>query len=222
MGQDSYPEPVTYSRPTNDTDQLAQNIEQTRANISRDVDALTDKVSPSRIVERRVEATKSKTRSGFHRLRDSVMGSAQSATSSVSSSVSSRAGSVSSGVSSATSSVADTASSTADAAKRQTQGNPLAAGLLAFGVGWLVSSVIPASEKETQAAQKLEETAREHGQPVAEKAAEIGKDVGQTMKEKATESAQQVKASAQESAQTVAEEGRSSAQSVKDQASPGS
>lgn len=218
MGQDSYSEPVTYSQPVNETDQLAQDIEQTRANISRDVDALTDKVSPSRIVERRVEATKSKTRSGFNRLRESVMGSAQSA----SSSVSSGASSVSSGVSSATSTVADTASSTAESAKRQAQGNPLAAGLLAFGVGWLVSSLIPASEKETQAAQKLEETAKEHGQPVAQKAAEIGKDVGQTMKEKATESVQQVKTSAQESAQTVAEEGRSSAESVKEQAKPGS
>jgi hypothetical protein len=202
----------------NDTEQLAEDIERTRADLTRDVDALTDKVSPSRVVERRVEATKAKTRSGFYRLRESVMGSAQSATSTVSGGASS----VSSGVSGAKTAVADTASSTAQAARQHAQGNPLAAGLLAFGVGWLVSSLIPASEKETQAAERLEEAAKEHGQPIAQKAAEVGKDVGESLKEKATESVQQVKASAQESAQTVAEEGRSSAETVKEQASSGS
>jgi hypothetical protein len=41
----------------------------------------------------------------------------------------------------------------------QTQGNPLAAGLIAFGVGWLAASLIPASRPEQQAAAKAKEHA---------------------------------------------------------------
>ena len=41
----------------------------------------------------------------------------------------------------------------------KTQGNPLAAGLIAFGAGLLVSSLIPPSEKEREAA----DAERDHG-----------------------------------------------------------
>jgi hypothetical protein len=49
-------------------------------------------------------------------------------------------------VTSAASSVADAASSAPDMARRQTRGNPLAAGLIALGVGWLASSLLPLTE----------------------------------------------------------------------------
>jgi hypothetical protein len=41
--------------------------------------------------------------------------------------------------------------------KRKAQGNPLAAGVIAFGLGMLVSSLIPSSEKERQAVSQLHE-----------------------------------------------------------------
>jgi vacuolar-type H+-ATPase subunit H len=196
------------------TEHLTRDIEGTRADLSRNVEALTDKVSPSRVMERRVEATKRRTRSGFSSLRDRIMGSAQSATSSVSSGGSS----VKEGVSSASSSVADTASSTVDTARQQTQGNPLAAGLVAFGVGWLVSSVLPVSDRERQAAQRLEDVAKEHGQPVAQQASQVGQEVGQQLKDRAQEAAQEVRSTAQEGASQVADETRSSASTVKEEA----
>jgi hypothetical protein len=52
-------------------------------------------------------------------------------------------------------------------AKRKTQGNPLAAGVIAFGLGMLVSSLIPSSEKEREAVSQLQENL----EPVKEKAA---------------------------------------------------
>ena len=93
----------------------------------------------------------------------------------------------------------------------------LAAGLVAFGVGWLVSSVLPASEKETKAARTLEEAAKEHGQPIAEQAQQIGREVGQKLEESAQQAAQEVKDTAQQSKDRVADEGRSSAEAVREE-----
>ena len=89
-------------------EELKRDIEQTRRELSYDVDALNEKVSPSRIVSRRVD----KTRGAVAGLKDRVMGTASHHTSvlsdkagSATSSIGDRAGSASSGMSSAASSV---------------------------------------------------------------------------------------------------------------------
>lgn len=41
----------------------------------------------------------------------------------------------------------ETAQKTPQKAKQKTQGNPLAAGLIALGAGWLVASLLPAAEQ---------------------------------------------------------------------------
>lgn len=69
-------------------------------------------------------------------------------------------GSVSGTASTAADSVTSTAQGAVDTIERQTEGHPLAAGLIAFGAGWLISSLMPASEKEARAAQQLVETAQ--------------------------------------------------------------
>jgi hypothetical protein len=53
-----------------ETARLRAEIDQTRENLTRDVDLLAEKTSPSRIVERRVERTKR----GITGLKDKVMG----------------------------------------------------------------------------------------------------------------------------------------------------
>lgn len=190
MGEDRHPE------------ELTRDIASTRADLTRDVEALADRVSPSRVVERRKERVKSR----FASVKESVMGSANDVGESVTSSVSSTG-----------SSVTSAAGSSVETARRKTQGNPLAAGLVAFGVGWLVSSVLPASEKETKAARTLEEAAKEHGQPIAEQAQQIGREVGQNLEESAQQAAQDVKDTAQQSKDRVADEGRSSAEAVREE-----
>ena len=62
---------------SDDPDQIRRDIERTQAHLSSDVDALTEKVTPSRIVERRV----GRARAAAGRLRDRVMGEDDSASS---------------------------------------------------------------------------------------------------------------------------------------------
>jgi len=186
-------------------------IDATRANLSRDIDELTDKVSPGRVVERRKQAAKGR----FGSMRDKVMGSVPTSSGS-----GGTGGGVGGKVSDAAGSVSDSAGGALDAVGSKAQGNPLAAGLVAFGAGMLISALIPASEKEAEVAQRAVDAAKEHGQPVLDEAKSVGQQMGQDLKESAAESAQQVKETAQDSVENVKQEGQSSAQTVKDQASP--
>jgi gas vesicle protein len=171
---------------------IENDIEATREDLSRNLDALADRVSPGKVVGRQVDGVKS----SLTGAKDKVFGSAQSA-----------GGSITDAPSQAASAVTDRA-----------EGNPLAAGLIAFGAGWLISSLIPASEKETQLAGQAVDLAKEHGQPLVDHAKSVGQDIGEDLKSKATDAASELKESAQESAQHVKDEGQSAAQSVKDDA----
>ena len=190
-------------------EQLTGQIADTRRGLSRDVDALYDKVSPGRMVERRKEAVRGR----LSTVKDSVMGSAGSAGDSAQSAV----GSVKDTASSATTAVAGTAQSAVSAVERQTQGAPLAAGMVAFGAGMVISALIPASEKEAEAAQRLTEAVKDS--PLVDEATAVGQEIGDNLKESATQATQEVKSGAQDSAATLKDEGKSSAQTVKEEAS---
>ena len=179
-------------------------IEVTRADLSRNLDELTDKVSPQRVVERRKEAAKSSLAS----VRDKVMGSAQDAKASLGSG----SGSGAAG------SVKDSAQAAAGTVGSATAGNPLTAGLVAFGAGMLVSALLPASKQETEAARNVVDAAKEHGQPLVDEAKSVGQEMGQDLGENAAQAAQEVKSQAQDSVENVKQEGQSSVDQVKDQA----
>ena len=128
-----------------DPDQIRSEIEQTQRELSADVDALTDKISPQRIVERRVRGT----RTAMTNVKDRIMGStsdayqtAGSAASGVRESAGTRVSAARDTVAGTASSAVDTVRSAPDTARRSTQGNPLAAGLIAFGAGWLLSALL--------------------------------------------------------------------------------
>ena len=95
----------------------------------------------------------------------------------------------------------------ADDSQAQGQGNPLAAGVIAFGLGMLVSSLIPSSEKERQAVSQLQEKL----EPVKEKASEVAKDVGESLKPPVPEAAESVKTTAQEGVESVKQDGQAGA-----------
>jgi len=191
-------------------ERLSGDIADTRADLSRNVDELVDKVSPSRVVERRKQAARDRVR----RMKESVMGTASSGTSSMSDAGSAVAGRASG----AADAVTSTAHDAGHAVMSQAQGSPLAAGLIAFGVGALVSALIPASEKEGQMAQRVVETAKDQGQPLVEQAKSAGQEVGQHLKEHATEAADDLKSTAQEAAENVKSQGQDATQNVKDDA----
>jgi hypothetical protein len=137
---------------TDDPEVIRRNIDATRADLSRNVDALTEKVSPGRVVSRNVDKAKGRLSS----VKDRVMGSDGDPYDG------GALGSASDKASSLAGSIGDTATSAPSVARQKTQGNPLAAGLIAFGVGWLASSLLPASEKEQRAAAAVKDTAGEH------------------------------------------------------------
>lgn len=188
---------------SSDPDALRAEIERTRGNLSRDVNALGDAVSPGNVARRQAH----KVGDAMAGVKDRVMGTASDAGSGVSSGVSGAASSVGD----AASSVGDRASDAGQAARRKTQGNPMAAGLIALGAGWLLGSLLPATERERESAVALKEKA----QPVLDEAQSVAKEMGQNLKEPAMESAQSVKETAASAAQTVKEEGQQAAQDVK-------
>jgi gas vesicle protein len=209
-------------------------IEATRASLSRDIDELAEKVSPARVVDRRKEAARGKLSSvrdkligaapDLDALKSHVPGVGGSGHSGHSGSsgpgLGDRASGVASSASDAASHATGAASGAVDTVGAKAQGNPLAAGLVAFGVGMLASALIPASEKETRLASRAVDAAQEHGAPLVDQATSVGQDIAGELKESATESVQQVKATAQDSAQTVKAEGQSSAETVKNDATP--
>ena len=204
-----------------DPDQIRSEIEQTQRELSADVDALTEKVSPPRIMERRVR----RTREAVTNVKDRIMGSSSDAYSSAGSATSGMAQSVSDRASSArdtavgvASSAADTVRSAPDTVRRQATGNPLAAGLIAFGAGLLLSSLLPASDPEQRMASQVKDFATEQGRPVAGQLGEVGQQVAQELKESAQQRAESVKETATGAASTVKDEAQSAASDVTGQA----
>jgi len=189
-------------------------IEDTRANLSYEVDALNEKVNPTRVVDRRVGKAKS-TVTG---LKDKVFGAAHDTTHHASGTASNVTSNVSGSVQGAASSAVGAVQSAPDTIQRQTQGNPLAAGLIAFGVGWLVSSLLPTSEKEKQLAAQAESAVKEHSQPLVDQAKNVAQEIGDNLKPAAQDAVESVKSTAQDGVQTVKAEGQSAAQDVQGQA----
>ena len=186
-------------------EQIRREIDRTRAELSGDVQTLTEKVSPGRAMGRQVR----RTRDAMTRGKERVMGS----------------DSGSSALTSAKDSVADTASSVAqaagsvpDMARQQAQGNPIAAGLIAFGAGWLVSSLLPASKAEQQLATQAKDKAAEVAEPVMQQAKVAGKELAEGMREPAQQAVDHVRSTAQGAAGTVTDQAKQSAADVKDEA----
>jgi len=173
-------------------DEIRAEIAQTRSDLSTNVNALGEAVSPSNVARRQVDKVTS--RAGDFRER--VMGSAHDAGSATGSGLK------------------DQASAVPGQVKTRTRGNPLAMGVIALGAGWLIGSLMPATEQEAQ----LAATAKEQAQPLIEKAQTAAQESMEHLKEPAQNAAQSVASRAQEAAETVKAEGQSAAGDVKDTA----
>jgi Protein of unknown function (DUF3618) len=218
---------------SNDPDEIRADIERTRAALSNDVDELAETVKPKNVAQRQVD----KVKEAASNVRDRVMGSdddeydgsalgtVTDRTYSAKDAVADKAYAAREAVSDKAYAARDTVSEKASEAreavgrapttvKRKAQGNPLAAGVIAFGLGMLVSSLIPSSEKERQAVSQLQDNL----EPVKDKASEVAREVAENLKEPAQEAAQSVKTAATEGAENVRQEGAAAAAEVKDQA----
>jgi gas vesicle protein len=172
-----------------DPQEIREEIERTRGNLSEDVDAIADRVNPSNIAHRQGEKLKGSVR----RAKDAVMGSAESV-----------GGDASQLTHDAPGAVAE-----------KTRGNPLAAGLIAFGAGLLVSSLVPGSDKERE----MVGTLKEKAEPLTSELSEAGKSIAQDMKDPATEAVEEIRDSAKESAEALKAEATDEASHLQSQAS---
>jgi Protein of unknown function (DUF3618) len=207
---------------SNDPDEIRADIERTRAALSDDVDDLAESVKPKNMAGRQV----GKVKEAASNIKDRVMGSddddySTGAVSTASDKASSAKEAVADKTYAARDTVSEKASEARDAVsrapatvKRKAQGNPLAAGVIAFGIGMLVSSLIPSTEKERQAVSHLQENL----EPVKEKASEVAQEVAANLKGPAQEAAHSVKTAATEGAENVRQEGAAATAEVKDQA----
>lgn len=197
---------------SSDPEAIRQEIERTQAGLSADVDRLTEKITPGRIVERRVD----RARATAGRWKDNVMGAAPD--NSPSDAASSAASTVSGAVSDAAGSLQQTVQEAPRVLRQQSRGNPIAAGLIAFGAGWLVSSLIPASRAEQQLAEQAKDRAAGLAQPVAEQAKQVASQVQEELEPQVRQAAESVKDTTTEAARTVAADGRSATREVQGRA----
>jgi len=187
-------------------DAIRSNIEATRARLGTNVDAVADKVTPSNIVHRQT----GKVRDAVFGVKEKVMGTTDDLSTRVQGGVHARTDSAGNVMHDAGEAIHDAPQQV----KAKTQGNPMAAGLIAFGAGLLLSSLIPASEKEREAADTLKTAA----EPMTTQLTEAAKDMAEGLKEPAREAMENVKATATDAADHVKAEGQTAATDVKDRA----
>jgi hypothetical protein len=174
---------------------LARDIEDTRSSMSGTLEAIGDRVSPARVMERR----RNRVVLWFQRAKDSVMGTAENLTGQATDTMHR---------------VGDAPASAVDTVKSTTSGAPLVAGGIAFGVGVLLGSALPPSRAE----RRLGEQARQAVEPVQSQLQEAGREVVENLREPVTEAVQDVKQSAEDGARQLRETAGDGVEHVKEQA----
>jgi len=189
-----------------ESEALRSDIERRRESMSGTIDAIEDRVVPSRIIERRRTAIKERVSD----LKERVMGSAHSA--------GDRAAASTDRMSEGMSHAAEAVTNAPEQVQRATAGSPLIAGAVAFGLGALVAVLLPETESEQRAVAAV--------QPQLAAATDTVKDVGQqaleTAKSSAQDAAEDLKSSATDHAHEMTAEAQDAAAHLKDTAQQGS
>lgn len=190
--------------------EVRADIEATRERLGADVDTLSAKVSPSKVAERRVDDA----RHAATTVREKVMGTARAVGGQVSDAtdtVQDRASDTADTVRDAAGTAKDTVTAAPETVLRGAEGSPLAAGLIAFGVGALASSLIPASRPEQRAGVQVKEQAGRLAEPLLEGA----QQATEQLRPKAQQAARSVRDTATDGAADIREEARDAASEVR-------
>jgi hypothetical protein len=177
------------------SDELKAQLEEQRTYLGRDLVAIEDRVTPSRIIDRR----RTRMRRGWHDMRDRVMGTVDDATSSVSSAGSATGGAVSEGAHR----VAEVVGDVPDVARRQVQGSPLIAGAAAFGAGMLLAVALPPTEKERHLARDHEDELRRATDSAKQAVTSAAQDAADHLRPEAEQAMADVRDTASEAASQV-------------------
>lgn len=187
-----------------DPAQIRDEIAATRSRMSGTIDALEDRVHPSRVADR----NRAKVRSRWQSLRDNVMGSIDDLTPD------------DSGDGRDAGDVADDARQAVRNApqrvKRRTRGNPMAAGMVAFGLGAIIGSALPETDAEQEAAERAAE--RVDTDRLRQEAQRVAQEVREPVEAQARQAAEEVRQTARSEAEDVHSDAQSSAERVRSHA----
>lgn len=197
-------------------DELKTEVEDSRARLAHDVDRLADKVTPGKVARRKAYATQ-------HRLaglKERVMGSdgrtpgAQTGQKmhDLAESAGDVAGQAGDTVRHTADQVGQSVRQAPGQVSRQTQGSPLAAGVIAFGAGMLAAALLPASEAEERVGAKLREHSDELLQPARQTAQEAAQDLKEGMRQPAMDAVESVKSTAKDAAEATKQQVQDSGQ----------
>ena len=177
-----------------DTQELRSEIERRRGDIGETLDAIGDRLSPGRMITRR----RNRVANRLHTMRDRVMGTVTEGKEMLSDS----AGAVSGTVRGAMEDVREAASPDAvrQQVDQQVNGRPLAAGVTAFGLGFLVAAAFPSTRAEAKAAQSIARQA----EPITKELAEAGREIVDDVQDEASRASQELKDTAADAARDVA------------------
>ena len=181
--------------------ELREQIDRRRESIAGTVDQIENRVSPSRIAARRT----SRIRRRLTDMADSVLGNDEPEYVDYNDNTSNSQSAIER---------AQQATPDVDDIRRQARGNPLAAGMISFGAGMLLGSVLPESAKERKAARNIQPQLRD----AATEAAAVGQGVAQELKEPAQQAASDLKETAADHASDLKSEATDAAGSVADAA----
>ena len=178
------------------TEELKRDIEYTRADMSETIDAIEDRMSPGRIVQRQ----KNRMSSSWHDVRDRVMGTASE---------------LEHGIGSTASDMTGTVKDAPHMMMERTEGSPMIAGAMALGLGFLLAVAFPPTEAERRASESVADKI----EPAKQQIMESAKEVAENLKEPAKQAAQEVKDTAREGASEVTSTAREAVQDTKQQTS---
>lgn len=191
---------------SNHPEEIRTDIQRTQSALGRDVDALAEKVDPTKAMERQKDRLRDRVRNVSEKVmgtpdydprHDQSSGALHQASEQLSE-LKDQAG--------------ETVQNIPEKVSSGTRGNPLAAGLIAFGAGWLAATLIPSSRMEQDAAQQ----AKDRAQPLVDEAKSAAQEAGEHLKPQAQEAAQSVKETASRGAEHVKDEGKGHAQDLKE------
>jgi len=191
-------------------DELREQLEYQRADLTRDVQAIGDRVSPGRMVDRRRAATRQR----WDDIKCRVMGT----TDDLRGGMADHAHGMADTATEMAHDAGETIRSVPEMARRETRGAPLLAGALAFGMGAMAAMMLPSSEKEREVVRRYEDDLSDVAEGVKGQVTGVAKDTASNMKGEAQAAVQDVKESAMSAADQVKQEASSAAGDVSEQA----
>ena len=188
--------------------ELRLDAQHQRERMGETLEAIGDRLSPERIVARRKAAVGQR----FRNVKEAVMGSPDyDEFGGNGGGLRGRAEGMASSASDALQGATQQVQQAPQAIAAQASGNPLAAGIVAFGLGALFATVLP----KTRTEQHLVEEARPQLESAAEELKDVGRAVAADAKERTTSAVAEVKAAGESATGSVRDQARESAEHVR-------